>query len=181
VLSISAADNPGTDTTGAHCGEGQQGPVWILGSTFGGDPVVRTCTIPAGKAIFFPVASVIGGAGALDCEPSAPGVLCNLAALRTAVAAATDSVKLDVRLDGVAIRHLHGQRAQTPAFGLTFPAENVFGEAPGSNSPNLSDGYWLMLEPLSRGLHTLYSRGEFTAGVFAGVVIEATYHLIVEP
>src|SRR5947207_2608039 len=36
VLAIPVATNPNLDTTGAHCGEGQAGPVWFLAGTFGG-------------------------------------------------------------------------------------------------------------------------------------------------
>lgn len=181
VLSIPSDRNPATDTTGAYCGEDQQGPVWFLGSTFGGPAVIRECVIPAGKALFFPIASVIGGAGAFDCEPSVPGVACNLAAVRVLAAAATDPVNLEVTLDGTAIRRSRDQRVQTPTFTLTYPDNNAVGAPPGTNNPNIADGYWLMLEPLRAGAHTLYSKAEFTGGVFAGVVIEATYHLTIEP
>ena len=33
----------------------QSGPVWFLGGTFTGDNTVREITVPAGKALFFPV------------------------------------------------------------------------------------------------------------------------------
>ena len=41
----------------ADCSAGQSGNVWFLGGTFGasGIGVVRNCTIPAGKALFFPI------------------------------------------------------------------------------------------------------------------------------
>src|SRR5262245_1862161 len=53
--------NPLRDDTGANCAQGQRGSVWFLGarsSLFGGDPalpVTRACTIPAGKALLFPI------------------------------------------------------------------------------------------------------------------------------
>jgi hypothetical protein len=181
VLSIPAATNPGSDTTGEHCGEGQQGSVWFLGSTFGGDAVTRDCTVPAGKALFFPIATVIGGAGAFDCDPTVPGVACNLADLRVIVGAATDEVSLEVTLDGKRLRRLHDQRVQTPVFTLTFPPDNVFGAPPGTIAPNVADGYWVMLSPLRVGTHTLHSKAVFTGGIFAGTVIEATTHLTVIP
>ena len=50
--------NPVTDTTGAACAAGQpRGPVWFLAGTFGGDPVTRTCRVPSGRALLFPVAN----------------------------------------------------------------------------------------------------------------------------
>lgn len=181
VLSIPADRNPGSDTTGAFCGEGQQGPVWFLGSTFGGDPVTRHCTIPAGKALFFPIASVISGAGAYDCDPTAE-VACNIAELRTIAGAATDPLSLEVTIDGRRLNQVRGQRVETPVFTLTFPPDNAFAvDPPGTVSPNVADGYWLMLAPLSVGKHTIRSRAVFTGGVFDGEVIEATTHLTVVP
>jgi hypothetical protein len=56
-----------------------------------------------------------------------------------------------------------------PVFTLTYPVDNVFEAPPGTNTPNVSDGYWVMLEPLRPGAHTLYSRGEFTDGSFRRV------------
>ena len=57
VLAIPASQNPIFDQTGADCGLGQNGGVWYLAGTTGG-AVTRTCTIPAGKSIFFPIINV---------------------------------------------------------------------------------------------------------------------------
>jgi hypothetical protein len=35
------------------CSIGQSGPVWFLAGTTGGAPVVRGCTVPKGKELFF--------------------------------------------------------------------------------------------------------------------------------
>ena len=180
VLSIPAATNPNLDLTGANCDEGQAGPVWFLAGTFGG-PVTRTCTVPAGKALFFPIVNGIFGAGVFDCVPTVPGVPCNLAALRVAAAASMDAVKLQARIDGKPLRKLNDQRVAAPEFTLTYPDDNVLGVDSGTYTPNVTDGYWLMLAPLSAGAHTIYFKGEITGGVFAGTVIEVTYHLTVGP
>src|ERR1051325_2933921 len=73
VLAIPADENPLTDTTGEFCDVGQAGPVWFLAGTFGSS-VERSCTIPAGKAIFVPVHNWIFGSAAFDCDPTVPGV-----------------------------------------------------------------------------------------------------------
>src|SRR5262249_56510522 len=57
--------NPISDRTGKFADRGQSGPVWFLAGTFGGK-ATRTCSVPAGKALFFPV--VIQGQGG-PCEP----------------------------------------------------------------------------------------------------------------
>lgn len=99
LFAIPAATHPALDTTGAHCAEGQAGPVWFLAGTFGGDPVTRHCSVPVGKALFFPLAAVLFGAGVLDCEPTGPGP-CNLVALRVAASAAVEAVQLNASMDG---------------------------------------------------------------------------------
>ena len=37
------------------CSLGQSGSVWFLAGTLGQGPVTRSCTIPMGKAVFFPI------------------------------------------------------------------------------------------------------------------------------
>src|SRR2546428_6368414 len=69
ALSIPAAVNPVTDSTGQFADVGQSGPVWFLGSTFGASEK-RTLTIPAGRGIFLPVYQWIFGASVGDCKPS---------------------------------------------------------------------------------------------------------------
>jgi len=46
--------NPVQDPTGALAGLGQSGPVWFLAGSFG-QTITRTATVPAGKALFFPI------------------------------------------------------------------------------------------------------------------------------
>ncbi len=182
ALSIPAATNPVADTTGAHCGEGQAGPVWFLAGTFSGAAVTRNCNVPAGKALFFPLESGAFGAGVFDCEPTAPGVACNLATLRMAAAASMDAVTLEASLDGKPLDDLHDQRVQSPVLTLTYPPGAVVpGVAQGTYAPNVVDGYWLMLAPLRAGAHTLHFKSRVTGGVFAGTVVEVTYHLTVAP
>jgi hypothetical protein len=55
ALGVPAAENPVLDTTGQNCGQRQVDRVWFLAGTFGSDPVVRACNIPADKALFFPL------------------------------------------------------------------------------------------------------------------------------
>jgi hypothetical protein len=187
ALAIPAATNPVEDTTGAHCAEGQSGPVWFLASSFLGGTFERACTVPAGKALFFPIVQAAFGAGVGDCEPTVPGVPCNLATLRMAAAASMDAVTLTASLDGGRLRDLHNHRVQSPVFTLTYPADNVAEKLlgvrvpAGTYAPQVADGYWLMLAPLRKGAHTLHFKAEITDGVFAGIVTEVTYHLTVRP
>jgi hypothetical protein len=175
ALSVPEETNPLLDPTGVHCAEGQAGPVWFLAGTFGGT-ATRTCTVPAGKALFFPLLNTIFGAGVGDCEPTNPGVPCDVDALREAAAAPLENPQtLEASIDGVPLQDLSAYRVQSPVFSITFPEDAVFGLPSGTFEPNVSDGYWLMLVPLSAGEHTIY----FKAVSADGFTSEVTYHLTI--
>jgi hypothetical protein len=55
ALSIPTSVNPQLDTTGKDAVVGQRGSVWFLAGFFGGGPATRTCSVPQGTALFFPV------------------------------------------------------------------------------------------------------------------------------
>src|SRR5690242_11681785 len=46
--------NPAADASGKYCSINQNGPVWFLAGTLGG-AADRTCQIPYGKDILFPI------------------------------------------------------------------------------------------------------------------------------
>jgi hypothetical protein len=56
-FSVPASKNPGLATNGAvNCSVGQSGDVWFLAGYFlGSGSFTRSCTIPAGKALFIPL------------------------------------------------------------------------------------------------------------------------------
>lgn len=84
AMSFPTAASPWlSDTDGSLAALGQSGPVWFLGGT-GGDSVTRSFTVPADKAIFLPVHQWIFGATVFDCDPSNPGVPCNVPTLKKA-------------------------------------------------------------------------------------------------
>jgi hypothetical protein len=69
ALSIPTVVNPLEDTTGANCMVGQSDPVWFLAGFFNGSAATRSCSVPEGAALFFPVINAInfntpGGLGA---------------------------------------------------------------------------------------------------------------------
>ena len=178
---------PGTlftllDNTGANCAQQQSGPVFYLVGvgTFNSPPITRKCTVPAGKALFFPILNTIWGAGQGDCDPTVPGIACNLAVLRGLAAGSMDSVTLKAVIDGEPVDNLRQQRVQSPVLTVTFPADST-GAPKGTYTPNVSDGYWLLLSPLSAGRqHTIYFKGVITDGIFKGFVVEVTYKLFVQ-
>jgi hypothetical protein len=178
VLSIPAAHSPIADTTGKDCAQQQSGPVFYLAGTSGGGAVTRSCTVPAGKALFFPILNALWGSAVGDCRPSNPRVDCNIASLRNLAAGSMDSVSLKALIDGQPVENLHQQRVQSPVLTITFPDNPA--AAKGPYTPNVSDGYWLLLSPLSTDNHTIYFKGEVTGGPFQGFVVEVTYKLTVQ-
>jgi hypothetical protein len=47
--------NPVADSSGEHCAQGQPDDVFFLAGTFGETGVTRTCEVPAGKPVYFPL------------------------------------------------------------------------------------------------------------------------------
>lgn len=178
VLSIPDKENPLSDSTGAKCVVGQRGPVWFLVGTSGDPlPVHRFCSVPAGKALFFPI---LNGFNANDITQHD-----SIATLRESVAALPDSAtNLSVTVDGHAIRHLEDKfRIRSNVFSITLPDENIFGvpatvacPPSGTCSPAVDDGYYVMLKPLRVGNHTVHIIGTtMTSNV------DVTYTLKVVP
>src|SRR5262249_9630524 len=56
AFSIQTPDNPLLDETGAKCGVGQSGPVFFLAGVINvSGSAERTCSVPSGRALFFPI------------------------------------------------------------------------------------------------------------------------------
>ncbi len=172
LLSLPKAVNPNLDTTGADCGQGQVDDVWFLAGTFGGT-VTRSCTIPAGKPIFFPLINTIA------FKPSGGETLLDL---RRQAAALIDAVTgLDCTVDGVAcFQDRSSFRVRSPSFTVIAPPKGVLPpgklSVPGNTDPIVSDGYWLLLDPLTSGPHTI----QFSATTSGGFAVDVTYDLMVQ-
>jgi hypothetical protein len=161
VIAIPPVLNPILDGANSTCAQGQSGPVWYLGGTFTNDPANRVCTVPQGKQILIPILAVLDGAAAFDCEPTVPGVPCDVPTLRALAAAQeNDPALLLATLDGVPIPNLAAYRVISPVFPVTIPADGgALGLPPGAYSPQVSDGYWLLIDPLPAGPHALHVHG----------------------
>jgi hypothetical protein len=181
ALGIPADRNPLADQTGEFCAEGQTGSVWFLAGTFG-NSVERSCTIPPGKTIFMPVFNWIFGSGVFDCEPTVPGVPCDVAALRDIAAANTEVAEvLEMRIDGVPVQNVRGYRAFSPeAFPITYPENSVTGVDAGTYFPQVSDGYWLMMTPFSKGQHLIEVSVRAPDTIFGLLEFTVVYHLTVK-
>jgi len=172
AASMPLDDHPLADT--ADCSRGQLGPVWFLGGSFTvSNVVIRNCRVPAGKALFFPIVNV--DCSSLEQPPffgDTPG------ARRTCATEIIDTVTdLSAEVDGEALHHLRLYRATSPNLVFAVPPDNVLGVAADSGEM-VADGYYLMLEPLPVGRHTIHFSG--TIGVF-NFTLDITYHLTVRP
>ncbi len=188
ALSIPVSANPLTELTdvGSLCMVGQRGPVWFLtGTLFSGGTFSRKCSVPEGVALFFPVANSVQVNTPGICgqgTPQAP-VTYSVAEMRVNVAGFVDGVtKMTVTLDGNPVKSI--RRVRSKLFAAALPVDNVFvapcgGDSPaGVFSPGVDDGYYVKLEDLKPGPHTL----QFTAlNPTAKYDLNMTYHLTVVP
>ncbi len=164
-------DSPAFDITA-----GQSGDVWFLSAPFG--TVQRTCTIPSGKALFVGVinaeASDLEGLGSTEADQ------------RGTAEFLADHIAVQpfCTIDGVAVANLLSYRVQSPQFTFTAPTPWIFGDTGGAGN-SVSDGYFLMLAPLSMGQHTIHFGGAFHFAVAEGdpfdldASLDMTYHLTV--
>jgi len=185
------SNNPLLDTTGANCGVGQSGSVWFLAGTFGSNSAVRNCTIPTGKALFFPIANT-------EQDNVCPAASFTVDQLKARVKVVIDSfaqpnTQLDAKVDGVDIQQLQQnyQVGPSSSFSIILPQNNLYSLAPpngcstpaGTYSPAVSGGYYLMLAPLKPGTHTIHFNADNTKSSAPSdlqIQLDVTYYLTVK-
>lgn len=175
LISIRQPANPITDSTGKYCAQSQSGPVWFLPGTTGG-AAERTCTIPAGRAILFPVLNS-------ECDyASFPNVNSEPQLISCAQADINRGINQQATIDGISLKHLEKYRITSTLFNFTYPPNNIFG-APVGPTQGITDGYWVFLQPLSPGKHELHFGGTTPGNPTTGTAnfsVDVTYHLIVQ-
>lgn len=148
--------HPLFDQTGEDCDHGQDGSVWFLHGVFNeSGSAERDCTVPPGKALFFPILNVIIN----NFEEDPP--LTDEELLATAQFFGTGAVNLAVEVDGVALQNLDDYHVQTDIFEISAPADNIYGYPGGGTSHAADDGIYIMLAPLSKGEHRVSFSGTF--------------------
>ena len=172
ALGQPAATNPVLDPTGADCAQGQQGPVWFLAGSFGSDPITRTCTVPSGAALLFPVINL--GYFAFSDDPPEQRTE---EFVRAQVAAAAGATNLTASVDGVPVADIASYYEQSPLFSVTLPAGNLFGLPEGFVlDPSVDAGYYLMVSPPTAGEHTIH----FAATIPSiGFSVDVSYRITV--
>jgi hypothetical protein len=159
------------------CSVGQHGKVWFLAGTLSSDPANRSCSIPKGTALFFPILTAWADNANLD---GLPPLESTEAQLRSSAAATTDhATSLTATVDGQDLRGLHVNpgggytgrfRAASPVFSYTVTNDNIieqgFGATPfKAKTVNgaVADGVYIMLAPLSVGRHVIHWTGSSSA------------------
>jgi hypothetical protein len=155
AYSIPLSQNPLTDTTGQFCMVGQRGPIWFLAG-FGAitpTPITRTCSVPEGATLFFPVVNFSNFNTPNECN-NGPQSL-TLKDLRKSAKDVIDTATdLSVTVDGNPIKKTLLQRVQSVPFEVALPEmpDNLCGDVPGGiYSPAVDDGYYVSLGPLTPG------------------------------
>jgi hypothetical protein len=183
VLSIPPSVNPLTDTTGADCMVGQRGATWFLAGN-GGGTTTRTCSIPQGTMLFFPVINAVNVNSPNVCGQDANNI--PVATLRAQIAPFIDGAsRLSLKVDNKEVKSLL-QRVQSSVFAVALPEDNVFdapcsslgGVPAGIYSPAVDDGFYVDLPPLTVGKHTLSFHAENPS---AGFSLDVMYNLTVVP
>ena len=173
VFPIPESINPLIDAN--PCNVNQHGYFFFLAGTTGGPAVEMTCSIPKGKAIFFPVYNYFQ-----TLDP-APSQFDTIAKVKQAV---TDNVNqatnLKASVDGVKIKVDSKLRAQSRLFEFTLGEDNIYnhppGTAPAGTYQAITDGYWVPLKPLKAGNHEI----SFSADGPGGFRSDVTYHIKVQ-
>lgn len=178
ALGIPGAANPLTDATGEHCAQRQVDSVWFLGGSFSADPVVRSCEIPAGTSLFFPLINFFYGAFLND----PPGT--RTEEFIRGASSCTEAAQIAVSIDGFHVpqptRFFTGPTGSlSPLFNVQLPPDNVFGVDESIVpelvlSPTGEQGYYLFVHPLPVGNHVIHWEA---SGCVPGFDQDITYEL----
>jgi hypothetical protein len=147
------------------------GKKWFLAGTLDGSEVERTCTMPVGTQLFFPVGNYVF----LITEPDETEE-----EARQVVNDFIDSVLADpefsmsVTVDGREIKPKRIVRADSPLFTATVPEDGLL---PAGSYEGVTDGLWASLPPLSKGEHTIHFE---ISAPNVGFSQDNTYYLTVE-
>jgi hypothetical protein len=142
------------------CDLNQVEKVWFLAGNFGGTSV-RTCTVPAGTRIFFPIMNIV--AWATEPDETEEDV-------RGWVNDGLDAVvTMECTIDGVPLEDPWAYRAVSGVFGFSSPD---FGDV----DLAIAGGYSVLLTPLPPGTYEIHFAGANASGWW----LDVTYELTVE-
>ena len=166
------------------CGLGQSGSVWFLAGTAGQGPVTRSCTIPTGKAVFFPIITYLNDYPCPDPNFQPPPGETLEEFLTEGAAAIIDLVtQLQVVVDGQPLNDLFSYRATSRLFTFTADPSLVAFDpcVTGTSQVGVTDGYWILMNPLPPGQHTIFFHAVIDFGGGSTFEVQVTYNLTIAP
>lgn len=170
ALSQPTATNPLLDTTGANCGAGQSGQTWFLAGTLGGPPVTRSCTVPYGKTLVFPILNAAYFAFTTDPPDQKTETF-----LRSQVTYVEQATNLAAEVDGLPVINPSRYLEKSVIFGVTLPENNIYGLPAGFElNPSVDEGYYVAVQPLTLGSHKIHFHGELPGGFVTDVTYDLT-------
>ena len=153
LLEIPANESPVNDRTGEKCANGQSNTnssVFYLSMNIGGTSE-RTCKVPVGKGLLIPVMQVEWS------DKEAPGA--SVEELHKSAKKDQDSVNslyLKIGDKEYKYKDLIKYRTETDVFKVVFPDNGIFGVIEGGISNVVSDGFYIITEPLIRGNYSIH-------------------------
>ncbi len=174
AAALAPPGDPFTDTTGAFANKNQSGPVFYLAGNTGGSSS-RNYTVPGNTYLLVPL--LVGEYSQLEL-----GLGQTEAQIKQAAKNQADQIdSLHATLDGVPISSavLFTHREVSPDFSFTSVVNNQVGiGAAGNSGIAVADGYFLMIDPPTPGVHTL----NFGGGASAfGLSIDETDTITIPP
>lgn len=154
LLSIPSETNPSLDKTGQDCGleQGNLSLFFLAGGA--GGVVERTCDVPADKGILIPVNTV-------ECSLlEFPAAKTDADLQKCAEKDESSNPGLFLSVDGREFKDLAKYRVPSRAFDINFSQNNIFGVSGPTRA--VSDGYWVILEPLKLGIHEIHFKASLT-------------------
>lgn len=164
AFSIPAAENPLEAQGAIDCAVHQSGAVWFLAGATAGVTAERSCSVPEGKNLFFPVLNLVfvnlpGETFTVEekrdqldriLNDTDPGPFADFGL------PGTRTCGLFATIDGLSVTRFVSQaRTQSPAFPFDT-GDGPAGFPPGVFDPEaISDGFWIMLPSLTPGEHTV--------------------------
>ena len=167
ALQAPVATNPILDSNGAYANVNNNGPVYFVA----GNTADRTFNVPAGKPILLPLINVTDTESIPPDVPGTPLTDRETAAnlFVDAFMGAVNTGSLFASIDGSPVVNISNYQEVTGLFGFgpSQPGSllDAIGVTAGTDTyPTKSGGYWLMIDGLSQGPHTLSFGG--SAGDF---------------
>jgi len=164
------------------CAAGQSGSVRFLAGTAGQGPITRSCTIPTGKALFFPIISYLNDYPCPDpnFQPP-PGRTLEQFLTEGAAAIINLVTELEVVVDGQPLNNPFNYRATSRLFTFTADTSLVAFDSCVTSTEQfgVTDGYWILLRPLPPGPHTIFFHAVIDFGGGNTFEVEVTYNLTV--